>query len=134
MPISVHLEDERGNSRAILESPSWLTNWMLRCADLRNTACLRFIDPYGDTLFNRAQIRALIEELAALESVVSEEIVEREYNKWLSRRASNPAIGSVAKRYPKPSKTAICEHITAPKNFASDGLRTPHLYLRFVGD
>lgn len=31
-----------------------------------NTSCLRFIDPYGDTVFNQIQIKELISELSQL--------------------------------------------------------------------
>ena len=34
--------------------------------DLKNTLCLRFIDPYGDTKFNQLQIPVLISELESL--------------------------------------------------------------------
>jgi hypothetical protein len=30
------------------------------------TCCLRFIDPYGDTIFNRSQIPVLLDELRVL--------------------------------------------------------------------
>lgn len=34
----------------------------------RDSVCLRFIDPYGETVFNQLQIPVLIEELAELRS------------------------------------------------------------------
>jgi len=33
--------------------------------DLTNTVCLRFIDPWGDTVFNQSQIPVLLSELKA---------------------------------------------------------------------
>ena len=35
-------------------------------SELKDTVCLRFIDPWGDTTFNRLQIPVLISELESL--------------------------------------------------------------------
>jgi hypothetical protein len=135
MPIDVRLEDERGNAMTTLDSSSWLTNWMLSCADLDRTVCLRFIDPYGDTLFNGSQMRVLAEELAALESTLTEEAVDHSYQQWLSRfEKMEPAIREHALRYPKPSKSALLAHIEALRALAEAGTKAPHQYLRFIGD
>jgi hypothetical protein len=42
--------------------------------DVEKSVCLRFIDPYGDTVFNRAQMVVLREELLS----VPEEPLEAE--------------------------------------------------------
>ena len=39
----------------------------LASAQLRDTICLQFIDPYGDTVFNSLQLPVLLEELHALD-------------------------------------------------------------------
>ena len=39
---------------------------LLADASLRDSVCLRFIDPYGDTVFNSLQMPALREELEDL--------------------------------------------------------------------
>jgi hypothetical protein len=135
MPIDGRLEDERGNVTSSLDSPSWLTNWMLACADLDRTACLRFIDPYGNTVFNSLQMRVLVEELAALELTLTEEAVDRSYQQWLSRfEKMEPAVREHALRYPKPSKSALLVHIEALRALAETGTKAPHQYLRFIGD
>ncbi len=38
----------------------------LRSADLSRTLCIRFIDPFGNAVFNQAQIPVLAQELMAL--------------------------------------------------------------------
>jgi hypothetical protein len=135
MPIDVRLEDERGRTLATLNSPSWLTNWMLSCADLERTECLRFIDPYGDTLFNRSQTCVLAEELAAVGSALTEEAVDRTYDRWLSRfETMEPAIREEALRYPKPSKSALKAHVEALRALAEAATKAHHQYLRFSGD
>lgn len=66
---------------------------MLSCSDLERTACLRFIDPYGNTLFNGLQMSVLAEELAALASTLTEEAVDHLYQQWLSTfEKMEPAI------------------------------------------
>jgi hypothetical protein len=135
MPIDVRLEDERGNPVATLDSPSWLTNWMLSCADLERTVCLRFIDPYGNTVFNRWQLRVLVEELTALDGALTEEAVDRAYQQWLSRFAKmDAAIREEALRYPKPSKSALRAHIESLRALAEAGAKAYHQYVRFIGD
>jgi hypothetical protein len=64
VPINVQIEDERGHR----EGESW---WHPRSTELlagehRGTCCLRFVDPYGDAVFNQAQIPVLLDELRAL--------------------------------------------------------------------
>jgi hypothetical protein len=41
-----------------------LLSHFLEERDLSATQCLQFIDPYGDTTFNRYQTRVLIKEIA----------------------------------------------------------------------
>ena len=38
-----------------------------------SSSCLRFIDPYGDTIFNQLQIPVLVSELVELQTTVSEQ-------------------------------------------------------------
>ena len=63
MPLEVRIEDETGR----VEGPTW---WHPRSSELlcqfgSATACLRFIDPYGDTIFNQLQLPVLIDEVQA---------------------------------------------------------------------
>jgi hypothetical protein len=55
---SAELPDSRGLLAAVLQS-----------SHLNDTACLRFIDPYGETLFNTLQMPVLLEELESLTSL-----------------------------------------------------------------
>ncbi|MFO1521505.1 MAG: hypothetical protein U1G05_05595 [Kiritimatiellia bacterium] len=36
--------------------------------DISTTICLRFIDPYGDTIFNQLQLPVVIQEIEALKA------------------------------------------------------------------
>ena len=64
MSLEVRIEDEKGRP----EGPTW---WHPRSSELlcqfeSATSCLRFADPYGDTVFNHLQIPVLIGEVQAL--------------------------------------------------------------------
>ncbi len=68
--MSVEIQDERG----LREAEAW---WHPRSSELLadehpGTCCLRFIDPYGDTTFNRSQLPVLLEELGYLRDRLTE--------------------------------------------------------------
>jgi hypothetical protein len=62
MAISVVIEDEGGNT---IDGP-WVDDLCTKALERpgEETKCLRYIDPYGDTVFNQLQIPALRAELA----------------------------------------------------------------------
>src|SRR5215208_3875004 len=62
--ISVEIQDERGACGAGPWSHPLSTE--LLAGEHPGTCCLRFIDPYGDALFNQAQLPVLLAELRAL--------------------------------------------------------------------
>jgi hypothetical protein len=62
--LSVQIEDERGVRDG---EPWWRAGSTAAIVgEHPGTCCLRFIDPYGDTVFNQAQIPVLLSELRAL--------------------------------------------------------------------
>jgi hypothetical protein len=66
MGIDAQLEDESGVKIQLCGDPKSYFARLLAGRDLSSTICLRFIDPYGDTVFNRAQSTVLLEELQSL--------------------------------------------------------------------
>jgi hypothetical protein len=64
MPIGVEWQDEDGGLLARYEGPL-LHARLLEHAE-QDQACLRFIDPYGDTTFNQLQLPTLLVELESL--------------------------------------------------------------------
>ena len=65
MPISVQIEDEDGFPDG---EPWWHAQSTEALAgDHASTCCVRFIDPYGNTVFNRGQIPVLLEELRTVQ-------------------------------------------------------------------
>ena len=62
--IDVRLEDENGEERAVVLSPSRSQfASLIPEATVSDYPCLRYIDPYGDTTFNQLQIPQLLADL-----------------------------------------------------------------------
>lgn len=61
MAFDIRLEDERGNTIDSASDTGVLGRILPELYDTR-FILLRFIDPYGDTVFNRMQIETFIEE------------------------------------------------------------------------
>jgi len=64
MPINVEWRNERGQTLARYDGPA-VTRQLIDRAPAASM-CLRFIDPYGDTVFNQRQIPVLLDELRSL--------------------------------------------------------------------
>jgi hypothetical protein len=64
--VEIRLEDEDAHVESAVGDPKELLWRLSSRGDLRQTHCLQFIDPYGDTLFNVRQFPGLIEELRSL--------------------------------------------------------------------
>jgi hypothetical protein len=52
----------RDNPAEVLDSRGVFAHF-LGASPVRDSVCLRFIDPYGDTIFNSLQLPVLLEEL-----------------------------------------------------------------------
>jgi len=66
MGIDLFWEDERGKSLGTVTDEKNLFARLLVNSKLDGTVCLRFIDRYGDTVFNQLQIPSLIGEIEHL--------------------------------------------------------------------
>jgi hypothetical protein len=66
MGIDLHWEDENGHSIAEFGDPRGLVKRILPDPASIEFICLRFVDPYGDTLFNQLQIPQVVAELEKL--------------------------------------------------------------------
>src|SRR5207245_140253 len=63
---NVYLRSESGETLDSCLDPLGLVPKLLRHFDLSGTVCLRFVDPYGDTVFNYLQAPVLLGELAGI--------------------------------------------------------------------
>jgi len=67
MGIDLSWKDEEGKSLGNVNDEKNLFANALGNADLEDTVCLRFIDRYGDTIFNQLQVPILISEIEHLQ-------------------------------------------------------------------
>lgn len=63
MGIDIRVQGERGDVIRELPDPKSLLPLLLPEHDGHDSACLRFVDRYGDTYFNQIQIPVLLKEL-----------------------------------------------------------------------
>ena len=70
MGLRIRLEGERGKRYASVDDPYHLFRRLMKEGDVMHTCCLRFIDPYGNTVFNRIQMSQLLIELEGLHEFV----------------------------------------------------------------
>ena len=70
MGIDLHWEDETGEVLEAIYDPVNYLGFVLAILALEKTTCLRFIDPYGNTVFNHLQIPDLVRELQAAQRLV----------------------------------------------------------------
>jgi hypothetical protein len=73
MGIDFRWEDENGEQLEEILDPKNFLGLALSLSDLKETTCLRFVDPYGHTVFNQWQIPVFINELQALRSIITAE-------------------------------------------------------------
>ena len=100
MGIDLYWEDEEGNVLSSVDDPKFIFARFLATAQLSNTTCLRFIDQYGDTIFNQLQTPVLISELEKnLEFVPTLDVAEHIEKILLLARRSNGEIHTYLKFY-----------------------------------
>ena len=67
MGIDLQWVTERGEVLDRIYDPyNAVTKILSAAPDFNGSICLRFIEPYGDTIFNRTQIAVLCEELRSV--------------------------------------------------------------------
>lgn len=75
MGVDASLEDEEGKPLAEVQDSAGLFVRLVAEARDAGPVCLRFIDPWGDTTFNKYQMAALIPELETAVAMVADESV-----------------------------------------------------------
>lgn len=137
MGIDARIETERGTCVAELGDPHNRVNWLLSLAILDSTLCLRFIDPYGDTVFNDLQIPVLQSECSALALRLTEPNLLEGKRVYLEHAQTWPktALEEARKAMETLSLGELRHHLEALLRLLSDAVAGgPHHYVRFVGD
>jgi len=66
MSLNIELQTEKGKR---IDNAIDIHNFLIHLADkaqIENSCCLRFVDPYGNTIFNRIQLIQFVKEINAL--------------------------------------------------------------------
>jgi hypothetical protein len=104
---------------------------------VKTTACLRFVDAYGETVFDRLQMPVLNEELKALRPVITAETLRLAKQRYLERASTWPvaARAMAGEIVEGLSVELLHAHLEQLIRFVSDGIAAgTHHYIRFVGD
>jgi hypothetical protein len=112
-------------------------NRLLSLTALDSTLCLQFIDPYGDTVFNRYQFPVLQSECSALLPLVTEASLLEFKRIYLERAGAWPKVAFEEAQKDMITLTLgeLRSHLDALLSLISDAIdKGPHHYLRFVGD
>lgn len=138
MGVNLYMEDERGTRLAELLDPQGSVGWIVSLAAHDETACLRFIDPYGDTVFNQLQIPVLIRELEAARDLITDERVTKLGQQALeSAREAKWApmvIQTIESSNRRLAASDIRAHLERVLDLARRTLGEVHTYLKFYGD
>ena len=137
MGIDVRIESENGTCLAELLDPHNRMNRLLSLAVFGSTRCLQFIDPYGDTVFNRYQIPVLQSECSALVSQLTAPNLSQLKRAYLERAETWPkrAVEEAQKEMEALSLAGLQSHLESLLDLISKAIeKGAHHYLRFVGD
>ena len=135
MGIAVVLTDERGGVLERIAGPLHLTDELLCCADVPRSTCLRFIDPYGRTIFNAMQLPVLIEELEVLRRLVDPAACGALHQRQIDFAGQFGAdIAAEAMKRPPAGAEHLRQRADDIIALARRGLETPHRYITFIGD
>ena len=78
MGLDVHWRNEQGGDLGQVPDPQLSLSRHVRSSEWSQTTCLRFIDPYGDTIFNQQQMPVLIREFQASLVAVSDVMIQQQ--------------------------------------------------------
>src|SRR6476661_1549348 len=138
MGIDVVIETEDGEAKdRVLDHHSYLAS-ALGLPGLENTVCLRFVDPYGNTVFNRSQIPVFISELESLRSLVTDVALRGQaaHSSEAAKQAAWPA--EVVRKYEaaidRAAAAPVLAHLDAVLTLARRANGQVHTYIKCYGE
>ena len=104
--------------------PQGLLSWALHCAPLDGTVCVRFIDPYDDTVFSFAQLPLLKSELETVAGYVTESKLLELKSAYLQAALKDwpPAAFPIAEREVEVASTSSVRATAVPSTNGSRAL------------
>jgi hypothetical protein len=138
MSIDLYMEDEEGAALGEVLDPDDLTSRIVALAAHGGTACLRFVHPEGNTVFNQFQIPTLIRELeAARDHITDERLTTLGLCELASAREARWApsvIHAIEVRNQKVQTADVLAHLEQMIELAEQTRGKAHKYLKFYGD
>ena len=144
MGIDLRVETESGGILTEVGDSHGCVGRFLVMIDLETTVCLRFIDPYGYTAFNRSQMPVVQSEIEAALPRLSVARLKSEREKILKHaidaRWQQPVIDRLRADVGSDwSGSAELEEIRGHMHRILEAVRAaitsgPHVYLKFIGD
>lgn len=77
MGLDIILESEDGQKIDSVGDPANILHRILPSHEDISSPCLRFVDRYGDTIFNTLQMPPLLDELSILQKRVKDEVEQQ---------------------------------------------------------
>ena len=138
MGIDVVTETEDGEAEdRVLDPHSYLAT-ALDLPGLENTVCLRFVDPYGDTVFNRSQIPVFISELESLRSRVTDAALREQAAKRFEAAKQAGRDAEIVREYEsaidRVASAPVIAHLEAVLALARTVNGEVHMYIKCYGD
>lgn len=138
MSIDLYIEDEDGAPLGEVLDPHDLTSRIVALAGHGETACLRFVHPEGNTVFNQLQIPTLIRELQAARVHISDErlrvLTQGELESARRAKWGAAVERSIEMRSQRAGAENVKTHLRRMLELAEQARGRPHTYLKFYGD
>ena len=144
MGIDLRVETESGRILTEVGDPRSCVPRFLIMAELETTACLRFIDPYGDTVFKRSQMPVVEAEIETALPQLSVDRLRSARQEQLQSAIDAGWQHSVIDQLMADvgtdrSRSAELEEVRGHMRQILEAVRVaiasgPHVYLRFIGD
>jgi hypothetical protein len=138
MGIDLHWENELGKEIEEIPDPKGFLGIALSLSDLNETVCLRFIDPYGDTVFNQGQIPVFIDELEKLRGQITPKSLADHNHRCIETYSrmfwSAKQLEEAMHSQEAISVNDILDHVDKILALAGRSRDEVHTYLKFYGD
>ena len=135
MGIDILWENESGDQlEEILDSRNYF-GLALTLSSQEETVCLRFIDHYGNTVFNQRQIPIFISELQDLLQLVTPDSVANLQEKLTKKLQRHTVpLELIENRVKRLSAVEVSAHISKILDLANRSKGEIHTYLKLRGD
>jgi hypothetical protein len=138
MGIDVVIEKEDGEAEDRVPDPHSYLATALGLPGLEGTVCLRFVDPYGNTVFNRSQIPVFISELESLRSRVTDVALREQAVQNCEAAKQARWAAEIVRKYEaaidRAAAAQVLAHLDAILTLARRANGQVHTYIKCYGD